>query len=197
MSAESVGSISLAFAKLRGGDPDAVRQLWERFFPRLMALAHSTLAGRPQRMADADDAVQSAFLSFWQKAAQGDFGPSLDRNDLWNVLGIITVRKARKQTRREIAQKRGGGQVLGEADLYGPQGETLALEELAATVPAQEFDLHCEELLRSLDEELRTFALLRLFGYLNREIANLLRCTERKVERKLQVIRMQWERLEG
>lgn len=195
MSDEAAGSITEALARLRRGDASAAAAIWERFFPRLVGLARTSLAGRPQRMADADDAVQSAFISFWEHAVRGDLGTALDRNDLWNLLGVITVRKARKQARREAALKRGGGQILGENDLHGLQGEALPLAELAAAIPAQEFDLHCEELLQALDTELRTFAILRLFGYLNREIAKLLACTERKVERKLQVIRLQWERL--
>src|SRR4051812_16013258 len=112
MAEESPGSITQAFAKLQSGDPTAVRQLWERFFPRLLALSRATLAGRPQRVADATDAAQSAFLSFWHKATRGELAAALDRNDLWNLLGLITVRKAKKQVRREAAQKRGGGQVL-------------------------------------------------------------------------------------
>lgn len=194
MAEASEGSITQAFTRLRNGDPAAVRELWERFFPRLLALSRATLAGRPQRVADATDAVQSAFVSFWQKATGGELAAALDRNDVWNLLGLITVRKAKKQVRRESALKRGGGQVMGEGELRGPQGEALSLAELAADMPAQEFDLHGEELMQALDGELRTIAFLRLFGYRNREIADLLQCTERKVERKLHLIRLQWER---
>jgi len=53
--------------------------------------------------------------------------------------------------------------------------------------------LHSEELLDQLDSELREFALLRLLGFRNREIADRLGCTERKVERKLNLIRLKWE----
>ena len=55
-----------------------------------------------------------------------------------------------------------------------------------------EFDLYCSELLTALDEEPRAIALLRLMGYKNREIADLLDCTERKIERKLALIREAW-----
>ena len=58
------GSVSIVFQRMRGGDPLAVEHLWERFRPRLLALARSTLAGRLQRMSDAEDALQSAFVSF-------------------------------------------------------------------------------------------------------------------------------------
>lgn len=194
MNHEAGGSVTGLFEKLRAGDADAARGLWERFLPRLLGLARKTLSGRPQQAADADDAVQSAFASFWQRAQRHDFPGQLDRDDLWNLLGLITVRKARKQARREGAQKRGGGKVVGETALTGPDGSPLRLDEIAGDVPAGDFDVHCEELLLLLDDDLRIFAVLRMLGHRNREIANTLDCTERKVERKLALIRLIWEK---
>jgi DNA-directed RNA polymerase specialized sigma24 family protein len=180
------------FGQLRAGDPAAAEALWERFFPRLVALARKTLAGRPQRVADADDAVQSAFASFCLRVRAGEFEVR-DRNDLWNLLGVITANKARTQARREAAEKRGGGRVVGEAALAGPDGSPLPLDEAGASLPTAEFDLHCEDLLNRLEPELRDFAVLRLLGYRNAEIARVHDCTERKVERKLNLIRLRWE----
>jgi RNA polymerase sigma factor (sigma-70 family) len=186
------GSVTLFFSELCAGKPDAAEALWQRFFPRLVGLARKTLAGRPQRVADADDAAQSAFASFCQRARGGEIRIN-DRSDLWNLIGVITVRKARRQVRREQAEKRGGGAVVGEAALMRADGSPLPLDEAAMTNPAAEFDLHCEELLEMLEPELREFAVLRLLGYRNREIAEMHGCTERKVERKLNLIRLRWE----
>jgi len=47
-------------------------------------------------------------------------------------------------------------------------------------------------MVEMLDVDLRSFALLRLMGYKNREIALEFGCTERKVERKLQLVRAVW-----
>jgi DNA-directed RNA polymerase specialized sigma24 family protein len=185
------GSVTHFFSQLQTGDPAAAEALWERFFPRLVALARKTLAGRPQRVADADDAAQSAFASFCLRVRAGEFAIR-DRNDLWNLLGVITVNKARIQARREAAAKRGGGRVVGEDALTRPDGSPLPMEE-AAIMPPADFDCHCEELLSQLEPELRQFAVLRLLGYRNREIAELHDCTERKVERKLNLIRLRWE----
>lgn len=187
-----MGSVTQFFGRLRTGDPAAAGALWERFFPRLVALARKTLAGRPQRVADADDAALSAFASFCVRVRRGEFHIS-DRAELWNLLGVITARKARRQVRRELADKRGGGRVIGEGAVARPDGSPLPLDEAAAELPAGEFDLHCEELLGRLDPELREFAVMRLLGYHNREIADAHGCTERKVERKLNLIRMKWE----
>jgi DNA-directed RNA polymerase specialized sigma24 family protein len=187
------GSITMAFAELRTGGKQGVSQLWQRFFPRLLALARKNLVGRPQKMADADDAVQSAFMSFYARAVAGEFGDLLRRDDLWSLLGVITARKALKQARHERAAKRGGGKLVDQAALEGDDGDRLKLEELAAQLPTHDVDLSCQELIESLEEPLRPYAVLRLLGYLNREIAVEMDCTERKVERKLQIIRMKWE----
>ncbi|MBM3978927.1 MAG: RNA polymerase subunit sigma-70 [Planctomycetes bacterium] len=186
------GSVTRFFEQLRDGDSNAAEELWARFFPRLVALARRALAGRPQRAADADDAALSAFASFCLRVKAGEFHVH-DRDELWNLLGVITAHKARKQVRRELAQKRGGGRVIGEGTLTRPDGSPLALDEIAAALPPDEFDLHCEELLDQLGPELRDFALLRLLGFRNREIADRLDCTERKVERKLALVRLKWE----
>ncbi len=189
------GSVTFFFGQLRTGNRDAANELWARFFPRLQGLARKTLSGYPQRMADAEDAAQSAFISFWQRAEKGEFGEDLDRHNLWNLLGVITVRKALKQIERERTQKRGGGLVRGESELAGDQslaGAEFRLDETLAELPAQEFDLHCEELLLKLNEELRGIALLRLWGWSTPEIAEQLQCTERKIQRKLELVRLKW-----
>lgn len=185
------GSVTQFFGQLRTGSPAAAEALWERFFPRLVALARKTLVGHPQRVADADDAAQSAFASFCLRVKAGEYDVG-NRAELWNLLGVITVNKARMQARREGAEKRGGGRVVGEGTLARPDGSPLPLDE-AAVLPSAEFDLHCEELLSQLAPDLREFAVLRLLGYCNREIAEMHECTERKIERKLNLIRLRWQ----
>ena len=107
----------------------------------------------------------------------------MNRDDLWNVLGLITVRKALKHQERERSQKRGGQRVASE----------LPLDQIPSAPADPDMDLVCTELLELLEPELRTHAMLRLMGHKNREIAEQLTCTERKVERKLQLIRAVWD----
>jgi len=196
MTDPSEGSITQFFGKLRHGDEMAAGRLLEEYFPRLVGLARKTLLGGPRQVADEQDAAQSAFVSFWRRSQRGDFDEHLDRNDIWKLLSTITVRKALKQIEREKAQKRGGGKVFHESALPGlsnaPDG-LFRLDQQFGAKASEEFDLICEELLLKLDEEPRTFAILRLMGHKNREIAELHGCTERKVERKLNLIRMIWE----
>lgn len=187
------GSVTHFFGKLREGDRTAAEQLWRAYCPRLLGLARKTLGRRHGKMADAEDAVQSAFISFWRRAERGEFSGELNRNNLWNLLGLITFRKALKHINQEAAQKRGKGRVRAASSLADCDGEPFRLDQALGRMPATEFDLHCEELLLQLDEELRSVALLRLMNYTNREIASIFECTERKIERKLQMIRLAWE----
>lgn len=178
-----LGSVTGIYLNFRLGDPAAFTQLWNHFRHRLLGLAQKALAGKTQQVADAEDALQSAFFSFWQRAERGDFGEEMDRQDLWNLLGVITVRKALKHQRSRRAQKRGGGTSSAE----------YPVDTLAARDSQSDFALTCEELLEKLEPELRVFAVLRLMGAKNREIADQLGCTERKVERKLNLIRATWD----
>jgi len=180
---DATGSITQLFQQWRQGETAALADLFARFRPRLLALARSTLAGRLPRAADAEDALQSAMISFWERVEAGGLKEDLDRDDLWNVLGLITVRKAIKLQAKERAQKRGGGRVVSGVDIdHAPDDESAA-----------GLDLLCTEMVEMLDVDLRSFALLRLMGYKNREIAREFGCTERKVERKLQLVRAVWE----
>jgi DNA-directed RNA polymerase specialized sigma24 family protein len=192
---DSAGSITHFFAELRAGNRAAAEPLCRRFLPRLLGLARQTLAGRPQRASDAEDAVQSALVAFWQQAEAGALAGDLNRDNLWNLLGVMTVRKALRQARRERAAKRGGGRIFAASDLAGDADDSNPgdLAQALAILPTAEFDLCCEELLLSLDEELRQFAVLRLLGHSTAQIAGLLDCTQRKVQRKLELVRLSWE----
>jgi RNA polymerase sigma factor (sigma-70 family) len=186
------GSVTLLLEQFRRGDQAAAEGLWAQYFPRLLALARKTVARWPRGAADPDDAVQSAFVAFWRQAEQGQLPPDLHRDRLWSLLALITVRKAQKQLERKRAQKRGGGKVRNEAS-FPPNGEGgFRLDELIGELPVQEFDLRCEELLMALDEDLRRFAVLRLMGHTTQEIAQQFDCTQRKVQRKLNLIELRW-----
>ncbi len=182
------GSITCLLELLRERDDSAALQLWERFVPRLLGLARRVLASHPRLNGYEQDVVQSVFASFFQRLHRGQFYFG-ERDDVWNLLAVMTVRKARMAIRRENAEKRGGGQIVNEA---GPS--TSPLEAVAAAQLGPEFDLHAEELLAGLPEELRTVAVLRLMGHTNPEIAQQLDWTVRKVERKLQLIRLTWDK---
>src|SRR4051812_1792221 len=104
------GSVSRWIGPLKAGDHQAAQQLWERYFHRLVGLARHKLQGK-RRVADEEDAALSAFDSFCRGAERGRFPQLADRDDLWHLLVLITVRKASDLIRYERSQKRGGGTV--------------------------------------------------------------------------------------
>jgi DNA-directed RNA polymerase specialized sigma24 family protein len=84
---------------------------------------------------------------------------------------------------------------LSEGSRFDVPHEAFALEADDPT-PAVAAVLNeaLEQRLRDLPEpDLRRVALLKLEGYTNHEISEALDCSERSVERKLDLIRKRWE----
>lgn len=190
-SATPRGSVTFLFSQMQACDAAALGEIWRRFFPRMAGLARQTLSRLPHSAADAEDVAQSAFISFW-KALEAQHNLAFgDRNDLWNLLGVITVRKARRQARRESAQKRGGGKTYTDSGVTG-NGQTSLLDLALAEISPPDFDLFCEEMLLVLDEETRAVAILRLQGFSSSEIASRMDCTPRTIQRALTTARERW-----
>jgi DNA-directed RNA polymerase specialized sigma24 family protein len=192
------GSITKWFDSLQAGDREAAQALWRRFASRLIGLARARLRAVPRRAADEEDAVLSAFDSFCSGAEQGRFPQVHDRGDLWNLLVAITVRKVSDQVHHERRQKRGGGAVLGEADLARGSDVDRGFEDIVGREPtpqlAAEMAEQCHRLLELLQaDDLRSIALLKMEGYTNNEIADRLDCVRSTVQRKLNLIRSRWE----
>jgi DNA-directed RNA polymerase specialized sigma24 family protein len=184
----SEDSVSQWLAQLKDGDALAAQKLWERYFRRLVGLARLKLQGSPRRTADEEDVALSAFASFCEGAEHGRFPQLADRDNLWRLLVVLTVRKARQLLRGEGRKKRGGG--------VAP--EDAVLEEVVCREPTPEFAAQvadeCRRLLGLLgDADLEQVAVAKMEGYSNDEIARRLGCAPRSVSRRLQVIRTLWE----
>jgi RNA polymerase sigma factor (sigma-70 family) len=175
-------SVTLWLNQVKEGDRAAVPQLLDRYFHRLVGLARSRLQGRPA-LADYDeDVALSAFNSLCLGAERGRFPDLVDRDDLWRLLTVMTIRKAIDVQRRGRASE-----VIGEPNL-----EQLLSDEPPPELAAEMADEY-QRLLGLLDDaELRSIALWKVEGHSNEEIAARLGCVERTVERKLQRIRILW-----
>jgi DNA-directed RNA polymerase specialized sigma24 family protein len=188
------GSVTLWISALKQGDQDAARGIWESYFRRLVGLARARLRDVPRLIADEEDVALSAFDSFCRHAQAGHFRRLDDRVDLWQILALITVRKAGSLRRYEGRESRGRGRIrsLTELSREGleviPGGEPTP--ELAAQL-AEEYQRLMEELG---DSRLRRVATLKLEGYTNNEIAARLGCVTSTIERKLALIRGKWAR---
>jgi DNA-directed RNA polymerase specialized sigma24 family protein len=201
-----MGSVTLWIGKLKAGDPDAVQKLWEDYFQRLVGLARTKLQAVARGMADEEDVALSAFHSFCRRAEEGRFPRLTDRHDLWQLLVLLTVRKASTLVQQERRQKRGGGKVRNASAMAGGitpsspsgHGEQLSFADLVGREPdpgfAAQVAEECRRLLEKLgDATLQAIAVWKMEGHTNDEIAAKLgRCTG-TIERKLQLIRSIWE----
>jgi len=184
--------------RLKQGDTAAAEELWRRYYDRLVRLARRKLAGGRRRVADEEDVVLSAFDSFFRGAAQQRFPRLEDRHDLWQLLLLITARKASDQLQWERRGKRGAGKVRGESAFGAADERSAGLGQIIGNTPSPEFAVEvaeqCERLLAKLpDERLREIAIRKLGGETNEEIAQDLGCGVRTIERKLALIRSLWE----
>jgi DNA-directed RNA polymerase specialized sigma24 family protein len=192
------GSITDCINKLKAGDPVAAQRLWERYFERLVRLAHKHLQRRRPRAADEEDVALSAFDSFCRGAEAGRFPQLDDRENLWRLLVVVTARKASHLLRAEGRQKRGGRAARSPEPTDESDAEAR-VERILSREPDPEFAaLVAEEYQRRLaklgDPTLQTLVSWKMEGHTNEEIARMLQCTPRSVYRKLCIIRGLWEK---
>jgi DNA-directed RNA polymerase specialized sigma24 family protein len=197
------GSVTRLIIDLRSDDPRvrevAARLVWGRYFQELLVLARNNLSARIRSREDEEDILQSMYKSFCLRQRRGDFDLA-NRDQLWDLLVQITLRKARNAANRHLQGKR---DVRREDEAAaGRSGADLPppiLDQIDSDGPTPaEAALMNEALERRFqmlkDPELQRIALRKLEGYTNPEIAAQLRCTVRTVERKLERIRAYWEK---
>lgn len=181
----SDGSVTLMIGDLRKGDEVAAQRIWDRYSPRLEALARLRLPSRFRSVLDGEDIASQALGCVVMGLNQGKFPELRDRDDLWALLACVTVRKARNDVKHATRQKR------------TPDGERAPLDEnvVSPTPPpdltvmaAEQLEALLERLSRS-DESLRTIAYWRFEGYSRDEIAARMGCSRQKVIRKLELVR--------
>jgi DNA-directed RNA polymerase specialized sigma24 family protein len=192
-------SVTLWLDQLKAGASDAAQPLWERYFKKLVRRARQKLASTPRRAADEEDIALNSFDSFCRAVESNRFPKLNDREDLWQVLIVISDRKAVDQVQFEQRQRRGGGRVLDEAALcFDDEKFGAPLDEFPGGEPSPAFTAQvteeCDRLLGLLDDpQLRLLAVRKMEGYTVEEIALELGCVPRTVQRRLQVIRCIWQ----
>jgi RNA polymerase sigma factor (sigma-70 family) len=191
-------SIAAWLLGARVGDDAAAQALWERYWGRLVQLARQKLPAHVKRAFDEEDVAHSALRCFLRGMAQDRYPQLNDRHGLWNLLVVITARKARAYLTRQNRQKRGGGAVLGETAFVSPTDDAQGIDQVIGAEPSPEFAAQvaeeCQRLLDQLDDAtLKTIALLKMEGHTVDEIAAQLGSTKRTIERRLHIIRKTWE----
>jgi RNA polymerase sigma factor (sigma-70 family) len=191
MTPSSDDSIRRLFVDFREGDPDAARRLHERLYPRLLGIARSILARSPRRNTEPEDAVQSALGSFWRKLDAGQWPTELNGDELWGLLITMTARKARRHLRHERAAKRGG--TRSPESLSEVMDDRFSTEACPASEPGvAEIEATANELIDLLPDDLRAVAVLKLMEFSHREMAEVLECNERTIQRRISDIREAW-----
>ena len=182
-------------ARCNAGDPDAARELFQRFGRRLIGLARTRLEGKMRAKVDPEDVMQSVFKSFFRRQAEEPF--DLENWDsLWSLLTVLTLRKCGFRVRHFRTKAR---DVRREATPVADADESRASFEAIGRDPsaseAAMLNETVEGLLRDLDERDRRIVELSLQGYAPKEVGEQLDCAERTVQRLLARIKKRLERL--
>jgi DNA-directed RNA polymerase specialized sigma24 family protein len=186
------GSVTRALDDLKVGEhvDTATRRLWDHTFSRLIHVARKMIRN-PGGDADEEDIALSALNALCDGVMHGQFPDLASRDNLWQVLYTITLRKVLARNTREKAQRRDVARRV-DADLDavvdrepGPEFAVMLVDELRYRL----------NILR--DDGLRQVAKLILEGLSNLEIARQLDCHVRTIERKRNLIRKTWEREQG
>jgi DNA-directed RNA polymerase specialized sigma24 family protein len=189
---DTEGSVTRWISALKHGDQSAAQELWNAYFRRLVGLARARLREVPRRVADEEDVALSAFDSFCRGAQAGRFPRLDDRDDLWQILVLITVRKAIDLRNYEARQSRGKGRVRSLTELTLEGLEAIGGDEPTPALAAQLAEEYWRLIERLGDPTLQDVATCKLEGYTDHEIAVRLGCVTRTIERKLALIRRIW-----
>jgi DNA-directed RNA polymerase specialized sigma24 family protein len=188
-----------ALRRVREGDDDAITELWNGYFQRLVRLAAKRLPANLKRVGDEEDIALSAFNSFIAGIRRDQFPDLSGPDNLWGLLITLTGRKVNAHLRFQTRRKRGGGTVRGESAFMdsnevrkSPGIGGVSGEWMTADLDV-ELEEACNDLLDQLpDAQLRQIAVMRMDGFLVDEIADRLGLSKRATERRLQLIRRTW-----
>jgi RNA polymerase sigma-70 factor (ECF subfamily) len=180
--------------RLRAGDQEAAYRVFDRFSHRLVGLAHKRLGLRLRSKLDPEDVLQSVFRSFFRRNATGEFAPD-SWDSLWSLLTAITLHKCGHQIDYFRAGCRDVAREAGAAANSSPAcWEALAREPTPAEAVLLTETI--EQLIASFaDTRERRMVELALQGEDAAEIAPLVHCSQRTVQRILSRVRKRLQRL--
>jgi RNA polymerase sigma factor (sigma-70 family) len=176
---------------LRSGDEEAARLIVSKYGRRLIGLAASRLPAPVRAKEDEDDAVQSAFKSFFNRHRSGELNPE-DWDELATLLTYLTMCKVDRRIRKYLAHKR---DVRRESAATGGENDadSSVRWEAAGLDPTADEKAVAEETLREVLRKLaptdQQVVTLRLQGYQVAEIASIVSKDERTVYRVLAAAR--------
>lgn len=176
---------------MKAGDSAAATCIWERYFDRLVRSVRARLYGQNRAVSDEEDVALSVFESFYNAAENGRFPDLSDRHDLWRLLLRMAARKVVDKRRYDLRQRRGGNVRLHSLDRAADDEQVI---EAIGDEPSPEMVLMTQEAVEQLFShlgvgQLRDLAGGKLEGHTNAELAQRFGCSERTIERRLNLIR--------
>jgi len=182
-------------SRLRAGDEQAARQVFQQYAGRLIALARSRLGSQLRRKVDPEDVLQSVYKSFFTRQAKGQV-EAADWDSLWSLLTVITLRKCGRWVERfSTGMRRLSAEVPAAATDSAASWEAVAADptpEEAAMLTET-----VERLLHGLEGRERQIVALALQGASVAEIADEVGRTRRTVQRVLAHVKELLESDEG
>lgn len=178
--------------QVKDGDSAAAYQLWQHYYAQLVRLTRQQLRGHATGVADEDDIIVSVFESFYRAAEGGRFPDLTSRDDLWRLLLRMSARKIIDKRRHDGRQRRGAGvEVL---SIHAEREDDQEMIEVIGNEPTPEMVLSMKDSFQELishlgSGQLTEIAIGKMEGYSNAELAERLRCSERTIERRLNLIR--------
>ncbi|MFM7168384.1 MAG: ECF-type sigma factor, partial [Planctomycetaceae bacterium] len=142
------------------------------------------------------------FVELNKGLQEGRFQQMQDRRDLWQVLVMLSERRAIAWRRRQQAEKRGGGEVVGESAVVGNDSVALPFSRFAGSEPSPEDAAVLAETLRRFlqdlpDNEFRSIAADWLTGFTQQEIADRASVGLATVERRLRILRQKLAKMKA
>jgi RNA polymerase sigma factor (sigma-70 family) len=201
MSTET-GSVTMWLQGAQQGDSQSAQELWNRYIGQLIRLARGKLGRKLGPVIGSEDVAAMAFYSFLRDADTPRFPRLKDRDDLWQILVMLTEERTVDEIRRVNAKKRvPPDKLVREGDLQrgsDTNSSGLGFADMVGDAPTPEFAVEAMENLQQwltlLGPEQQQVALLKLAGYTNKEIGEQLGRALRSIERLLTAIREIWRR---
>jgi RNA polymerase sigma factor (sigma-70 family) len=195
--------VTLWINELRNADEIAAAKIWGHFVDRVREIARKRLNLDSRRVYDEEDVAQSAFNSIFAGVAAGRYPDLRDRICFWQLIMLITSRKISFRHRYDRRKCRDVKRSLSEY-FDCNSNDTLPgmmVDNAVSREPSAEFAAEFVEVFESLfndlnDPALESVVALRMEGFTDSEIAARLKCSRRTVQRRLEIIRRHWERLE-
>ncbi len=197
----SQDSMTVWFAQLSQGNPDAAAKLWERFFDRLVAIARQQMATANRRVADEEDIAAGVMTALCRCATRGNLPSVQNRDDLWQQLLSWMKHDVIDHVRATRSAKRGSDRVRGgsvfDHDPNARPNDAAGFEQIADRAATPDMLVEMDEQLRILldrlpEQILRQLAIGKMEGFTNEELAAKIGVSTRTVDRKLKLIRSYW-----